>query len=32
MKFVISAHNVFFLPKIVKIIMVINNYAKEFAR
>ena len=28
MKLVISAQNVFFLPKIVKTIMVINNHAE----
>jgi flagellar biosynthesis protein FliQ len=32
MKFVISAQNLFFLPKIVKTFMVINNYAKGFGR
>ncbi len=32
MKLVISAQNVFFLPKIVKTIRVINNYSKGFGR
>jgi CBS domain-containing protein len=31
MKFIISTHNLFFLPKIVKTIILINNHAKGFA-